>query len=397
MRRLVPLLIPPQLAAVAALLAVLGTPALAQAPDLQAVAHNLVNAGMIKAGDKVLITGSVRDVSLLEHLAIETMKVGGQPLLSIWSEQLTRRSYDEVPATYDSQSPTFGLALVDALDAQIAVDVGETENLLAGVPTERLAARSKAGQPVGAAFLRRSVRLVSLGNGLYPTPPLARRLGIPLDQLASTFWRAAGVPAQTLRAKSEVLGARLANAKQVSVTHPNGTNLTFGVTAGRSFISSEGALTADKVRQGGAAVSTWLPAGEFIIPAATGTAEGKVVIDKVLWDGEEVRGLTLTYSKGRLTSMTAASGLQRLQARYDAAAGAKDLFAYIDIGLNPEAGLPLGTGWIVWMAPGAVTFGLGDNQGFGGTNVSDFGLPTQLGGATVKVDGVVLVENGTLK
>jgi hypothetical protein len=86
-----------------------------------------------------------------------------------------------------------------------------------------------------------------------------------------------------------------------------------------------------------------------------------------------------------------------LKQAYEAGGGGKDRFGFIDIGLNPETRLPVGTGRTIWTAPGAVTVGLGDNRGFGGTNASDFGLPTQLGGATVKVDGKIVVENGTLR
>ena len=61
---------------------------------------------MVKTGDKVLITGSVRDETLMEHIAIETMKAGGQPMISLASDKLTRRSFDEVPASYDTLPPT---------------------------------------------------------------------------------------------------------------------------------------------------------------------------------------------------------------------------------------------------------------------------------------------------
>src|SRR2546427_6691475 len=40
----------------------------------------------------------------MEDLAIEAQKLGLQPVLSIWSERLIRRSYDEVPAKYDARS-----------------------------------------------------------------------------------------------------------------------------------------------------------------------------------------------------------------------------------------------------------------------------------------------------
>ncbi len=374
----------------------LNTLAAAQPSDLQGVARNLVQAGMVKTGDKVLITGSVRDETLMEHIAIETMKAGGQPMISLASDKLTRRSFDEVPASYDSLPATLNLALINTFDVQILVDVGEADDVLSGVPQGRRAARAKANEPANQAFYQRNVRLVNLGNGQYPTATLSRRLGVPQSEVASTFWKGASIPAQTLRTNGEAVRTSFASAKLVTLTHPNGTNLTFSVDAGRAFVS-DGAITPEKLKQGGAAANTWLPAGELILPATAGTAEGKVVIDKMLWDGQEVRGLTLAYSKGRLTSMTAASNIDGLKARYDAAGVGKDQFGYIDIGLNPETKLPVGTGRIVWTAPGAVTVGLGDNRGFGGTNASDFGLATQIGAATVKADGKMVVENGVLK
>jgi hypothetical protein len=86
-----------------------------------------------------------------------------------------------------------------------------------------------------------------------------------------------------------------------------------------------------------------------------------------------------------------------LKAAYDAAGGAKDRFGYIDIGLNPETRLPVGSGRIVWTAPGSVVIGVGDNRTFGGNNTSDFGMAAQLSGATVTVDGTAVVANGRLR
>jgi leucyl aminopeptidase (aminopeptidase T) len=110
-----------------------------------------------------------------------------------------------------------------------------------------------------------------------------------------------------------------------------------------------------------------------------------------------VTGLTLVFSKGKLTSMTAASGLDPLKASYDASSGAKDQFASIDLGVNPNIKLPLTTGRIVWMASGALTIGVGDNQVLGGTNVSDFGLSGGISGATLTVDGKTVLDHGVLK
>lgn len=369
------------------------------ATDLEAVAHALVRAGMVTANDKVLINGSLRDNALLEDLYIEALKVGAQPLISIDSERLWRRSYDEVPALYDSQPPTLGLALVDIFDVQFSVDVGETPNIMAGTSPERMAARSANYQPVTDAMLKKGVRGVNLGNGLYPTSALAKTLGRSQAQVASIFWKATTVPPDVIRTKGESLRAALAGAKEITLTSANGTHVSFSVMADKGFVS-DGALTADKVKQGGAAMQTWLPAGELLVPVTPGSAEGKVVIDKLRYQGATIEGLVLNFSKGMLTSMTAKSGLDALKvlrAYHDAATGGKDSFSYIDLGLNPEVNLPTNTGHVIWMAAGAVTIGVGDNTGWGGTNVSNFNLAGPVGAATLQIDGQAVIAKGALR
>jgi leucyl aminopeptidase (aminopeptidase T) len=363
------------------------------APDLKAVARTMVHAGMVGSGDKVQITGSVRDNQLLEHLAIETMKAGAQPLITLYSQQLGRRSYDEVPASYDSIAPTLDMALVNAFDVQLSVDIGESESMLAGVPAARIAARSAANQPVMEAYLKKGVRSVNLGNGLYPTATLAKRMGKSQAEITSIFWKAVTASPEAMRAKGEAIRGALAAAKQVTIVSANGTHISFAVAADKGFVS-DGTITADKVKQGGPATQTWLPAGELVLPAVLGGAEGKVVIDKLSYQGTTIEGLTLSFSKGALTSMTAKTGLSALQARYDASTGAKEQFSYLDLGLNPEAKLPTNTGRIVWMAPGAVTIGLGDNTGWGGSNVSSFGLSAPITAATLTADGKTLIKDG---
>src|SRR6266480_4942210 len=327
-------------------------------PDARAIAHQLIASTMIREGQSVLISGSVRDAGLMEDLAIEARKAGAQPMLAISSERLIRRSYDEVPAKYDAQEPKLDLAVAKLFDAQIAIDVGETEGLLAGVP--------------------------------------AKRLGITQARLATGFWRAVAVPPERLQAAGEQLRTAFASGGTVQLTHPNGTSLTFDVT-GRTPTISAGALTPGQAEQGGAALLTWLPAGEFQIAAVPGSAEGKIVIDRALWSGKVIRGLTLVFSQGKLTSMTAASALASLQAAYDAAGSGKDRFGAIDIGLNPEVDLPLGTGAIVWPQAGAVSIVFGNDVFSGGSNNSDFGFAAQLGGASITVGGKPVLEKGRLK
>ena len=246
------------------------------------------------------------------------------------------------------------------------------------------------------AFLKRDVHFVNLGNGLYPTATLAKRLGIPQARLAAGFWKAVAVPPERIQAVGERLRATFASGGTAQLTHPNGTSLTFDVS-GRTPTISSGALTQTQAAQGGAALLTWLPAGEFQLAAVPGSAEGKIVIDRALWRGKMIRGLTLVFSKGKLTSMTATSGVEPLKATYDAAGPGKERFGVIDIGLNPAVDFPLATGAIVWPQAGAVTVVIGNDVFSGGDNNSDFQFAAQLGGASITVAGKPTLTKGRLE
>jgi leucyl aminopeptidase (aminopeptidase T) len=364
--------------------------------DYGAVAKTMVRNALVKPGDHVVVSGNVRDKALLEELVIETMKTGALPFVTFSSDSLQRRSYDEVSASFDSQPRTFETGFASLVDVQLSVDASDSENVLAGVPPERIAARAKAGLPVIAAAYKKGQRMVSLGNGLYPTAALAARLGKPLADVEAMFWKAVTVPPEALRAKGEPLRDAFKGAKTLTLSGANGTKITFGVDATKAAVS-DGALTPEKVKAGMASPQTWLPAGEVLIPVTAGTGDGTIVIDKMVLRGTMIEGLTLTFAKGKLTAMTAKSGLQPLKAYYDASSGGKDVFGYIDLGVNPEAQFPADTGQVVWVAPGAVTIGVGDNTGWSGTNVSSFGLAGAVTKATLSVDGKVLIENGVLK
>src|SRR3989449_4869212 len=111
------------------------------------------------------------------------------------------------------------MGMTKLFDGQIAIDFGETEGLLKGVPAERIATRAKANAPVNEAFLKRNTHFVNLGNGLYPTSTLAKRLGIAQTRLAANFWKAVAVPSEQLAAAAERLRSAFAGRKTRSEEH----------------------------------------------------------------------------------------------------------------------------------------------------------------------------------
>jgi len=369
-----------------------GAPAL----DTEGLARRLVARNVrLREGDLVFLSGSSGDLALLEDLAIEARKVGADPLISVQSDRFHRREYDEVPSKYDRRTSEMARRLADFLTAEILVDSRPTDTGLRGVPPSRIAARLSAMRPVLALADRRSIRRVSLGNGLFPTEERAQRFGMTQAALAEVFWRGVNVDYEALQASGSDIRRRLVQGKEVRLTHPNGTSLTMRV-AGRPVLVSDGVISAEDERRGGAATSVWLPAGEVFLTPVPGTAKGVVVADRYAWEGRTIDKLRLEFEQGKLTSMSAGSDMSALQAFYDAAPAGKDELGALDIGINPSITIPQGSTLLGWMPAGMVTIVVGANGWAGGTNHAVSGVAPFLPGTTLLVDGVPLVKDGRL-
>jgi leucyl aminopeptidase (aminopeptidase T) len=365
--------------------------------DYEVLAEKLVTqcAG-IHEGDLVRISGGVRDIELLENLAVNVRKLGAFPLVTLSSDRMTRRMYDDVPDEYDAQTSDFGVILAGIISARIHVDFSKSDNVLGGIPAERIVAVSRANAPAWDLMLKRKVRQIYLGNDLYPTAERARLYRVPPEKLAKVFWDGVNVDYEQLQATGEALRAALLDGKEVYVTHPDGTDLKVSIED-RRILVSDGVISADDMKRGNAGCLVWLPAGEVYVSPVPGSAEGVVVVDRQFFQGKEIRGLKLTFKGGRLVSMTAKSGLAPLKEMYDAQGPGKDVFSVIDFGINPNVHVIPGSRMVAWMPAGMVTVGIGDNTWAGGENNSPFEFYNHLSGATVTVNGKVIVENGVLK
>lgn len=363
--------------------------------DLKALAAKIVNqSAAVKEGEIVMISGSARDMDLLENIVTEVQKVGGDPLLSINSEKVTKRSYTDVPEKYDTQEPKLGMALAKIANVSINIDSAETDNLLADIPPARQAARAKANSPVGAEFVKNKVRTVSVGNDLYPTEWRAKRFDMPLDGFAKLFWDGVNIDYTSLQASGEKARTALAG-KEIEITHPNGTSLKANLDSKPAYIS-DGIISADDVAKGNTEV--FLPAGEAAVITAAASGTGKFVIEKDYFQGKEMHNVVLNFENGKLTSMTGeGDGFAAMKASYDAFGEGKDLLSYIDIGINPNYTLSPSSKLGNWVSAGMVSLGTGNNMWAGGTNNSTGAVGGHLAGCTVKVDGKTIVENGVLK
>jgi aminopeptidase len=139
-----------------------------------------------------------------------------------------------------------------------------------------------------------------------------------------------------------------------------------------------------------------LPAGEVYVRVAPGSANGTLVADRLTFEGEEIEGLRVEVKGGRVTNMSAAKGLDRFKARYDAASAGKDVITVLDIGVNPNLTIPDGSKLRTFVPAGMVTVFVGNDMWAGGQNAASLNVPMFLIGAQVTVDGKPIVEGGKL-
>ncbi|HBB98652.1 MAG TPA: hypothetical protein DC054_24990 [Blastocatellia bacterium] len=367
--------------------------------DAAAVANRIVTqvAG-VKENDVVFINGGVRDFELLEDLNTDTRKVGAFPLLSVSSDRMAKKYYEEVPEKYDTQSPDFDLKLATLPTVAISVDSNETEGVLSDVSPTRLANTAKTGVPVGDLYQKRNVRQVEIGNDLYPTEWRAKRFGISLDDLTKTFWSAVNADYSGVQATGEKVKATLSAGKELHITSPEGTDLKVKIDA-RPFFVSDGVISAEDVQKGGPAVSVFLPAGEVYTTPVTNSADGKIMIAQDFFRGKEMTNVAIIIVSGKVTSLTGSGpGFDAMKKEYDATTDpGKDLFSYIDFGINPNLKIWPASKVGNWVQAGMVSIGTGINTWAGGDNKSTFGLGGHLGGCTVTLDGKTIIEKGEWK
>lgn len=367
--------------------------------DLEQLAGRLVNQSAgVKEGEIVLITGRTQDAELLENIAVNVRKAGAFPLVTYGSDRLSRRLFFDVPDQYDSQTDAMVMKLAGMADVVISLSNGTDENLFEGADPKRLAARARADEPVGQAFLKNNVRTVEVGNNMYPTPWRAERYGMSADDLAKAFWNGVNLDYSDLQSRGEQVRTAIAAGNEVHVTHPNGTDLKLRVQ-GRKVLVSDGIISEADRKAGGPALAAYLPAGEVYTTPVPGSAEGKLVHTRSFYQGKPIDNLTLTVSGGKVTAMTGSGpGYEDFKAEYDAVGDArKDLIGFIDFGINPNVTLPANSQVGNWMPAGAVTVGTGTNTWAGGDNSVPYGIVVFLPGATVTLDGKPVVEKGALK
>jgi leucyl aminopeptidase (aminopeptidase T) len=259
--------------------------------------------------------------------------------------------------------------------------------------------RSSGEEPpavVAAAMAASTVTLCALSRSLYHTEAKGRAQaggtrGCFNAPHRVEAWTHGAMTAdfEQIRTVAERVAGRLRGAREVRVTSPAGTDVTMRIE-GRE---PKGWLTGICREPG--EVSAY-PGGEVSLPPLEGTAEGTIVIERVMTDlGELSAPVVWTMRDGLAVAVEGGADADRLRRLIEGVPGATNL-AELGIGLNPEARF----GAHITETKkrlGTAHFALGDNAGgYGGVVECPLHLDGMVLDVTVVVDGRDLVRDGVL-
>jgi leucyl aminopeptidase (aminopeptidase T) len=191
--------------------------------------------------------------------------------------------------------------------------------------------------------------------------------------------------------RGRILGAALAEAREIRVTSPLGTDVR-GQVKGRPVQYETGLFK--KPGQFAA-----FPDSEINISPIEGTAEGKVVSDvSIMSVGITLYDhVTLTIKQGRVVDIQGGMAASKLRMILEALNDEKAYnYAEFGIGLNPEARL-CATNLEDLGRLGNCHAGIGSNFAIGGKVLAPNHIDVMYKETTVYFDGKVVLDNGVLK
>jgi leucyl aminopeptidase (aminopeptidase T) len=351
----------------------------------------------IKPGDVVVVSGGKHNVALMEDLSIQAAKAGGLVNMLLDSDRFERALFHDVPENYLEQPPAYFVEWIKHMNVFIGLPgVEDPKSVYGDVSPERFAKANKAGQVITDALNSSGVRAVFLG---YPTASDAAVNELDFGTYQKIFWEAVGADYEKISSEGTRLKKILQEGKTVRITSPSGTDLTFSLGK-RPIMVDDGIMTTEKARSALALTRfVSLPSGSVYLAPTETSANGKVVIPRQQCQYKPATGVSFNFKDGHLQDYKAEKGGECFAETMAAYSGPKDVFGYLQIGLNPAAKVMENPGdYRPSYAAGLVTIGIGDNVLLGGDNKvqGGGGFTFPIVNATMTVDGKSIVRDGRL-
>ncbi len=192
---------------------------------------------------------------------------------------------------------------------------------------------------------------------------------------------------------------REARQGEIRVTTAAGTDIRFRI-GDRPVTRQDGNASASRASRARNLIDREieLPAGAIRVAPIEESVNGVIVIPLSDWNGASVRDVWLRFVDGKVVERRAQTGLPAVEAEMARAGDAGRSFREFALGLNPLLAIPKDGPWIPYYGYGAgvVRLSLGDNTELGGKVTGGYVRWNFFPDASVWVNGVQWIKDGTL-
>jgi aminopeptidase len=367
-------------------------PALGQNYEQLAKQIVTTSAG-VKPGDAVVISGGQFTLPLMEAVAVEVARAGGQPMMWVTTDKVQRAEYMDTPEAAIQADKSNNMLL--QADVYITLPAVENPAVTQGVSPERKAKISQVNAASGYTQKLDASKLRGVYVA-YPSKSVAAQYQLDYPAYEQMMWSGIGADYSAIAKQAEQMKQLLATGKKMHITSPAGTDLTLEL-GGRPVFVDDGELSAaDQQEKLIYNRTVSLPGGRIYSTCQETSATGHLACPNMIngGDGKPVNAFKADLKNGELVNMradTGVEGLQKMMALYSPAALQVDR---VSIGLNPV--MKTQKDYHPATAAGMVVVGTGNNALYGGQNKTPGGATFPITNATVDIDGQVIVRDGQL-
>ncbi|MBU7032613.1 MAG: aminopeptidase [Theionarchaea archaeon] len=361
--------------------------------DFDEVAKKIVKVcARVQKGETVYIRGRSDNLDFCEKLALHCRKIGAYPLTEVVSDDYRFRDLTESPVHVIQHVPRHFLSALEGTDVLFSVGVEPQDpRRFRDIPPEREGARRAFSKQIIDLFNRfPDKRRVGIG---YPTREQAELYNLEFSSFFDMFWKAMNIDYEHLSERAKALARIVSEGREVHITTKKGTDLHMDIGERRVSID-DGIIDEEDMRTGNRLLN--LPTGEVYTTPHEDTVEGKVVFDMAFHRGNRMEDVTVLFSEGIASPLSAGKGFSRFTQILENATGDRYRIGELGIGLNPQVMKAVGYVLTDEKFVGTIHLAFGENRSYGGRNESDIHWDVLVMAPTVTIDGRLLLEKGRL-
>ena len=349
----------------------------------RAIARRIAEGLNIRPGELIQVRDHIDRPEVLQEVLLAVEWMGATPLLDLQSPAYLNRWLAAATPEAIGAGARHRLRWLHEIDRVIALSGGMPDFGLAAPAA--LAAWQTMDEAITAVEESRQLPMLVVA---VPTAQRAARLGMALAELEAHV-----LPALELAipAGQQAIAQTLAAVAGQRIAITTGGDHTLYLYRGHRRWHGDDGVIDDADRRHGTIVSN-LPAGSVYTTVLEEKTHGTLYLPTA----PHATGVRCHFTAGRITGVEAESGGEAFTAWLDGHSGAPRRVSHIGIGLNPYLHHPIGWTLVDEHIAGALFLALGENRYMGGENASSLNHDFALTGASLAVDGKVVVQDGKL-